>query len=422
MAFPMLPLLLLGGGGLAFALASGKKTLSPAAPAPALPPATTTPAATAPAAAAAAATVPALADIVTRTPGVWAAPAATAAPATVWTPPAPAATSKPATPAAPVLDTTMQTAVANALRTLGIDPATGKSTGATVTPAGIESVTALAALLESQGHTDLGKVLRAYAGQAANTVTVTAPAPVSAAVPADVATQIARALSLEGDPQRIRDLVDQVSASPYASDPNVRAALKALDARAQALQVAIDKAHTETELARVLATPPSASLPEPKPLVVPTTYTVQAGDNPSLVAKKFTGNPNRWPELAAANPNKTTGKKGKEFSQFFAGWTLNLPASWSSTPVTPAPTVPAASTPISTAVVPTTTTSSAVPATYTVQTGDNPSLVAKKFTGDANRWRELAAANPSKTTGKKGKEFSQFFTGWVLTIPESWRV
>jgi peptidoglycan hydrolase-like protein with peptidoglycan-binding domain len=52
--------------------------------------------------------------------------------------------------------------------------------------------------------------------------------------------------------------------------------------------------------------------------------------------------------------------------------------------------------------------------TYLVTAGDSMTKIAQKFTGDGNRWRELAAANPQI------KDPNKLFVGQVLTLPASW--
>jgi nucleoid-associated protein YgaU len=62
-------------------------------------------------------------------------------------------------------------------------------------------------------------------------------------------------------------------------------------------------------------------------------------------------------------------------------------------------------------------------AVYIVETGDGPIRIAKKITGDGNRWRELVSANPAKATKKTGPDAGNFVTlrvGERLNIPKSW--
>jgi hypothetical protein len=52
---------------------------------------------------------------------------------------------------------------------------------------------------------------------------------------------------------------------------------------------------------------------------------VKPGDSPFKIAKNITGDGNRWPELAKANPSKST-----RIAQglIYQGETLNLPPGW----------------------------------------------------------------------------------------------
>lgn len=62
-----------------------------------------------------------------------------------------------------------------------------------------------------------------------------------------------------------------------------------------------------------------------------TKYVVEAGDYPTRIAQKLTGNANRWKELLPANPRKPVAKTGKfagSFATLNAGEVLNLPSSW----------------------------------------------------------------------------------------------
>lgn len=55
--------------------------------------------------------------------------------------------------------------------------------------------------------------------------------------------------------------------------------------------------------------------------------------------------------------------------------------------------------------------------TYKVLTGDTPSSIAAKFTGNAQNFRELAAANPDKS----GRILNgQILAGEMLTLPDKW--
>ncbi len=186
----------------------------------------------------------------------------------------------------------------------------------------------------------------------------------------------------------------------------------------------------------------------PAPLVVPSlpaivppistsgTYTVLSGDFPIKIAQKLTGNGNRWHELIAANPNKKTGADGN-FVTLLPGEVLKLPASWTSAPSIAAAAAPAAIQPALSnlesalaslpaalslpPIAPALPMTSTAPSggTYKVLSGDNPSKIAQKLTGNANRWHELVAANPQKKTGADGN-FTSLLPGEVLHLPASW--
>jgi nucleoid-associated protein YgaU len=80
----------------------------------------------------------------------------------------------------------------------------------------------------------------------------------------------------------------------------------------------------------LLAMQPPATIvpsPSPTPTTVASTYTVQQDDYPWKIAAHFTGHGARWPELVAANPQKTKGKDGN-FASLLPGEKLALPSSW----------------------------------------------------------------------------------------------
>jgi nucleoid-associated protein YgaU len=324
------------------------------------------------------------------------------------------------------MDTTTKQAIANALKGLGIDPETGAVTGR-ATPDAIESATALASLLEANGYTDAANALRSYAAQAANNVEVETPAPLQP-LPESLSRELVRALSLEGDPKRIRALVERVKKSKWGSNPQILATLAALEARATQLEKEQDAARTAQEVEDLIKMPDDFTLPPPRtpislpapvspvslptPTTAPATYTVKSGDFPFKIAEMFTGDGNRWKELQAANPDKPSFLK-----TFLAGWVLKLPESWGGGGSSPAPVPTPAPSGVT---VPTSLpvpapAPSAAPRTYTVKSGDYPFKIAEMFTGDGNRWKELQAANPDKPSFLK-----KFYAGWVLKLPESW--
>ena len=69
----------------------------------------------------------------------------------------------------------------------------------------------------------------------------------------------------------------------------------------------------------------------------PTTYQVQAGDTPTVIAEKLARDGRRWPELVAANPAKPTAPDGS-FASLRAGETLHVPPTWNAPMTSPAHT------------------------------------------------------------------------------------
>jgi len=245
--------------------------------------------------------------------------------------------------------------------------------------------------------------------------------------PADLVDRIAAAVA-SGDTVLMRRLADELEALGFKEQAaDLRAVAKAIDEQ----KVSPPKPPapgpitpgptppfvpqpTDDDDEPVVPPPkPQPVPPAPSPVVPPTPapsnggiYVVLSGDNPSKIALKFTGNANRWPELVAANsPPKKKASNGN-FATLNAGEKLKLPASW---PQVGSPTAP------STPIAPTPSTG-----TYTVLSGDNPSKIAQKFTGNANRWPELVAANsPPKKRAANGN-FATLNAGEKLKLPASW--
>lgn len=65
------------------------------------------------------------------------------------------------------------------------------------------------------------------------------------------------------------------------------------------------------------------------------TYTVQSGDSLSSIAQRYTGDPSRWPELAAANPAIA------DPNVIAVGQVVTLPTAWAPAPVASSGTMPA---------------------------------------------------------------------------------
>ncbi len=58
-------------------------------------------------------------------------------------------------------------------------------------------------------------------------------------------------------------------------------------------------------------------------------------------------------------------------------------------------------------------------ATYVVQPGDTPTLIAQRLTRDGARWPELVPANPSKPLAHDGT-FASLRPGEAVSLPASW--
>jgi len=231
-----------------------------------------------------------------------------------------------------------------------------------------------------------------------------------------------RALKLERDPAKLRAIQDGLKALPPSPQRDgLIAQFDALIVQVVAAQVAAEAAAKIDCITKGGTWDPVrkcvASTVQPPPPAATRTYTalqVKPGqaESASVIAKKFTGDGNRWRELLQANPQYANAKLGMAYKP---GTVLTLPASWPAVPggATPAPGVPA--TPATPA---TPGTISPGPRTYTALRGEYASTIAKKFTGDGNRWRELLAANPArKAPLPVGMKFNP---GDVLNLPANW--
>lgn len=201
-------------------------------------------------------------------------------------------------------------------------------------------------------------------------------------------------------------------------------ALQALAAKADAmgLHTVANSIREEIALLQGTAPPPPTTTPDaPHPTAVLATYITQKGDTGTSVAKKFTGDGNRWRELLTVNPTLKDSKYGIKWN---VGQRINLPSSWpSGVPVlSPAP-VPVTTSPVSTSwgaapapvVIPPAAPSGVH--TYRVVSGDTGEKVATKFVGDKNRWRELLTVNPTLKDAKYG---IKLYTGHDINIPANW--
>lgn len=158
------------------------------------------------------------------------------------------------------------------------------------------------------------------------------------------------------------------------------------------------------EIARLQTSAPKPTPAGPdKPVQTTTlaTYIVKAGDTGSSIAKAYTGNANRWPELVTVNPGTKDAKYG---FKAYPGQRINIPASW------PAGIPVVVSAPAIASPPP-------VVNTYTVQSGDTGQKVAHAFTNDSSRWTELLKANPSLKSAQYG---IALYTGHKVNLPSNW--
>ncbi len=418
-------------------------------------------------------------------------------PAPAYTPPA--STPKPVyvepapnlTPAGKAFDIFGQQMTA-ALKALGVS-SDGTLSPGVGTAESVQAATSLAALMDANGFTSQATALRGYARRVADSLAKPKCPGVPVSLPLSVQEAVCRAMTYERDPVVLRGLIKilrglpqsseepvmtlirllEVTAAqleakqseadtarkieevmkndrpenwpePIADDKHspptlpaelealVAAALKGLGVKAgivkgpvtaEALDAAEDAADALTnngqeglaaqmkhyiDIARAMVGGPVTPAAAPAPTSRANTYRIQKDDNPSKLALRFTGDANRWPELVKANPQYPVDPKTRSFKRFDTSMTLNLPASWPATPAGAAPALPApaAAAPVST--------------TYVIQKDDNPSVLARRFTGDANRWRELRAANPTMTVDNKTGNFKYFPAGKTINLPASW--
>lgn len=158
-------------------------------------------------------------------------------------------------------------------------------------------------------------------------------------------------------------------------------------------------------------------------------YELRAGETPRIIARRFTGNPERWRELIASNPQAQKSYMPGFGMNFVPGWwtagrAIYLPGSWrvgvsgpqgqvgadgelcSVTPVTAHPT-----------------------AYYLVQSGEMPAAVAaNKFgrtaPGGWGDWSTLMGANYDDPYGfhKQGEAcvMKSWKPGLLIRVPKDW--
>lgn len=133
-------------------------------------------------------------------------------------------------------------------------------------------------------------------------------------IPPDVALAVAKALATETDAANLRG---------FAASIRARYPLAAALLEARAATLAPKPAPVPAKPTQPVGPAPVA----PPPVPAGGTYVVLAGDNPSKIAAKLTGNAGRWRELVGANPQKPRSKDGN-FATLSTGERINLPASW----------------------------------------------------------------------------------------------
>lgn len=126
------------------------------------------------------------------------------------------------------------------------------------------------------------------------------------------------------------------------------------------------------------------------------TYTVEAGDNLTRIARELLGDGDRWDELLAANADQLDRPENLR-----VGMKLKLPTTASASSIPPRTSEPQA-------LVPTRNTSK----TYTVQAGDNLTRIARAQLGDGDRWRELFETNADRLDSP-----DDLYAGQTLRLP-----
>ena len=281
----------------------------------------------------------------------------------------------------------------------------------------VQAATAAAALLESNGFTEQATALRALARQVSSGLAVE-PMTANTGFPADVQTKVDRALQLESSPRILRELATALRATPYSSNPNALSAIQLLEAKAAQLEAQQSKADTLAKIDEILAQKTPAPLPEPIPqdrwtpasLPAEVQALVDAATRALNIVAGVVKGPVTADGLSAAR--KAAEALALEHQDALAGqWQEYLriaTAMWDAQRSQPA-TPPAPPQPVSTG-----------QATYKVLSGDNPSIIARKLTGDANRWRELVNYNcPPKVKASNGN-FKTLYAGEVLKLPAGW--
>ncbi len=282
-------------------------------------------------------------------------------------------------------------------------------------------------------------------------------------MPIEMQRAVVGALTTENDPAKLEGFASAIQAQyPISSG--------LLMAKAQALRLAHPSAPFPVSPAPPAPTPPvpiaPAVLPFPVPQV-PSAFPVggdstRTGRNagrptgypfillrgestyPAKIAQQATGSETNYPQMSKINPQ--FAKDGVHWVNIQSGDALNIPWDWApklagtylieidpgvTPPLTPlalpaifpgapsmVPALPALTTSPS-PMTPQVLSAAFTGGTYTVLAGDFATKIAKKLTGNGNRWRELVAANPQKKTLTDGN-FASLMPGEVLHLPASW--
>lgn len=144
----------------------------------------------------------------------------------------------------------------------------------------------------------------------------------------------------------------------------------------------IPEARQETATATATPRSPLPQPPTPNSQAPANTYTVQAGDNLTRIAKQYLGDGERWDELLEANADQLDRPENLR-----AGMVLQIPAPGISDRVTAPTNAASVSRPAPSR------NETADARRYTVQAGDNLTRIAARQLGDGDRWRELYEAN-----------------------------
>lgn len=237
----------------------------------------------------------------------------------------------PTSVAHPQLSPEMRQKIAAVLKALGVDAA-GKITG-TPTKEAVQAATSLAGELDKLGFPETAAAVRQFAAAAAKQI----PSPVAQipipGVSPEIVEKINRAIQFERDPAKLRQLKGALLTLPKSQQRDDLVAL--LDATILQIEAAQAAAATLAQVESIVTSPGQPT--STTPTLAPQTreYVVKLGDSPWKIAVAFTGDGNRWRELAKANPQAAT----KDGMKLWTGRVLKLPTSWASGPIPSSPAI-----------------------------------------------------------------------------------